>query len=70
MQIFHNPNVFDVVWHRTEVGTKRIYKRNGYEVLILWQDELKNKIRVVSKIEEFARGNESSLGNVTREVDV
>lgn len=57
--------MFDVVWHRTEEGTKKIYERNRYEVLILWQDELSNEADVVSKVRQF--NNELSLPELTGE---
>ena len=59
--VFHDPKVFDVKWHRTEKGTRKIYERNGYKVLILWQDELKDLEAVEDRIEQFASSNELTL---------
>jgi len=45
-------------WHQTEEGTKKYYEERGYNVLVLWEKELKKeKIpNILKKIQKFLDG--------------
>ena len=40
-------------WKRTEQGRKETYNKLGFDVLVIWDNELKNEEEVVKKIENF-----------------
>jgi hypothetical protein len=40
-------------WHQTEEGCKIYYELLGYNVLIIWENELKSPNKVVDKIRDF-----------------
>jgi len=54
--------MFGTYWHRdkenikyyqTEYGRKKIFGRYGYDLLVIWEDELQDKDMVLDKIERF-----------------
>jgi len=56
--VYHDNNIFDVPWHRTENGTKEIYNRNGYVCHIVWAPKnncKKNIDYFISNIMEVIR---------------
>ena len=53
---FHDPAVTfkkQIPKHQTYEGTINHYAQNGYDCLILWDDELSNRSEVIQRIEEF-----------------
>jgi len=55
---FHKPSCFNdykVPYKRTVQGRKRIFKRLGYNCLIIWGKELKNPVRLSEKLINFNR---------------
>lgn len=40
-------------YHRTEQGTIEYYEAYGYKVLVIWECELKEESKVITKIKEF-----------------
>jgi len=55
---FHDPSVShkEVPWKQQYFGRIAYYAHLGYKCLILWDDELKNKSKVVEKIRGFLNG--------------
>lgn len=44
-----------VRWSKTEEGRKEIYESYGFECLVIWEHELKDLEKVISRVKEFAR---------------
>ena len=49
---WHDPEVCKY-WHQTEEGTKNYYGAYGYEVLVIWEDEVKDLEKLSKKILTF-----------------
>ena len=51
--------LFGNYWHKPkeEKQRKKLFKKYGYETLIIWEHEMKNKIEVLDKIIKFNRGD-------------
>lgn len=53
--------LFGEHWHngktenRTEAGRKKIFNKHGYDLLVIWDYELKDESVVIEKIKEFER---------------
>jgi len=52
--------LFGTYWHRegvdyrrTEKGRREVFMKYGYKLLVIWEDELKNKESVIKKIRAF-----------------
>ena len=43
----------DTPWKRTEFGRKAIFSQLGYDILIVWSKELKDRGAVIERIKEF-----------------
>jgi len=41
-------------WKSTEFGRKAVFSQLGYDTLIIWESELKDKKKVIEKIKEFS----------------
>ena len=51
---WHNPDIKnDVKWHQTEEGTRVVYSKLGFKVLIVWEHELENLDEVLEKVRRF-----------------
>jgi len=52
---FHDPqkSFKKVPYHQTEEGTKEHYRKFGFDCLVLWDYELKDEKKVVSKLTRF-----------------
>jgi len=53
---WHNEHRVGILSHQTEEGTKEFYKNYGFETLIIWERELKNRNFVIEKIRGFTYG--------------
>jgi hypothetical protein len=51
--VFHDPTIFEVDWHRTEMGTIEYYKRFGYKCNVIWYPRNNNLIQFLSELEVF-----------------
>lgn len=49
--------LFGDYWHRGQTGEKRklLFKRNGYDCLIVWEHELENKNKLIERLKDFAK---------------
>jgi len=45
-------------WHQTELGRIVTYSQFGYETLIVWEYELKDKEALLQKIEKFSQSED------------
>jgi len=54
-RVFHDPDksFFKVPWKNQYFGRMAYYRQNGYDCLIIWDDELDDEEIVASKINEF-----------------
>jgi len=43
----------NIPYHQTEIGRKEIFSQYGYKTLIIWERELKNEEKLISKIHKF-----------------
>lgn len=48
-------NMDRVLWHRTELGRMMAFSRFGYKTLIIWEHELKEPNKVISRIRQFMK---------------
>lgn len=62
---WHSPLLRPNIRHTaTYEATKRHYEKHGYDCLIIWESELKNRTRVLDKIIEFTGGKNLVTVNV------
>jgi len=45
----------NIKYHQTEDGRREIFKEYGYDLLVIWEDELKDKDAVLEKVREFMK---------------
>lgn len=45
----------DIKWHQTELGRMMAYNSVGFDCLIIWDKELKDKVKVLQKLKAFDR---------------
>ena len=43
----------DIPFHRTELGTKIVYSKYGFQTLIIWESEFHNLTKVLERIKQF-----------------
>jgi len=53
---WHDPVHYHVKYNQTEEGRKSIFGEIGFDTLVIWYPELKNKTKVIEKIKVFTYG--------------
>lgn len=50
---FHDPKHFDVPYHQTEEGTRNFYEERGFDILIIWDEELEDRTKIASRVNDL-----------------
>jgi len=53
---FHTNRLHPIRFNQTEAGRRKVYSRYGYQMLVVWFEELKNTEMVKAKVVDFAGG--------------
>jgi G:T-mismatch repair DNA endonuclease (very short patch repair protein) len=51
---WHNRD--NMPWYQTELGKMMAFSQYGYKTLVIWEHELKDEDKVISKIKQFSKG--------------
>lgn len=66
---YHSPEILGDDWKRGELGRIMTFSQFGYKTLIVWENELKDKDQVISKIEQFSLERKIVVHRHAREVE-
>lgn len=44
-------------WAKKGVSTREMLRDNGFDTLVIWENELKDMTKVTQRIEDFEQGN-------------
>ena len=56
-----------LVFHHTEEGRRCVFGEYGFELLVIWDNELKNKSKVTERLKSFRKGGDDNDEDETQD---